>query len=296
MADIVEEKRKSSPKIEFEERKRILFHIESVQGLPQAGWQPVASTFVSVESLDTRESFPTEYKKTNSAIVWGENIPIIDLKDSSKVRFEVRSHVLWNKTVLGKTETFSVRELIKMQNDVGEDRDAFISLILTLPPSTHASASPTHQTSFKSPSSPNSKIPTLSFSIREIATKDRNNTITAVDLQRFVERCQSEALEELREIVEKIVHLRQAFEGSSFVCLLDIILGVSEGVRKAITNPITKNINKNTVACIKALNCALVPYQSLSGRQLAKTSENSTVLMKEMLCGAVKALACVETS
>jgi hypothetical protein len=47
------------------------------------------------------------------------------------------------------------------------------------------------------------------------------------------------------------------------------------------------------VACIKALNGALGPYQNLSTRQLEKTSEGAATLMHEMLCGAIKALESV---
>lgn len=53
------------------------------------------------------------------------NLDRMDLKDSSKVRFELKSQVLWkNKTVLGTTDSFSIGHLLKMQSQAGEDRDA----------------------------------------------------------------------------------------------------------------------------------------------------------------------------
>lgn len=63
---------------------------------------------------------------------------------------------------------------------------------------------------------------------------------------------------------------------------------------QAVAHPTTKNINRNTVECIRALNTSFAPYESLSARQMAKRGENATVLMKEMLCGAVFALESVE--
>lgn len=48
----------------------------------------------------------------------------MDLTDSNKIRFEVRSHMLWSKAVLGRTESFSIEELLRMQIAVGEERDA----------------------------------------------------------------------------------------------------------------------------------------------------------------------------
>lgn len=115
--------------------------VVGVRGLPQSGWQPIASTFVHLESLETQKSFSTEYKKNSSSILWGENMPMcvapsknsvscpeylhsMDLKDSSKVRFEVRSHMLWNRTVLGKTEPYSVHDLMEKQKEAGDEHDA----------------------------------------------------------------------------------------------------------------------------------------------------------------------------
>ena len=50
--------------------------VVGVQGLPQSGWQPMASTYVCLESFETQKSFRTEYKKSSPSIVWGENIPM----------------------------------------------------------------------------------------------------------------------------------------------------------------------------------------------------------------------------
>ncbi|PPQ92439.1 hypothetical protein CVT25_008660 [Psilocybe cyanescens] len=303
MSDIVIEKRKSSPyetfnkctlvdaqyypmssfrKIEFEDRKRIQFHIISIQGLPQqAGWQTISSIFLSVESLETRDSFATGHKKNSSLISWGENMPQMDLKDSSKVRFELKSQVLWkNKTVLGTTDVFEIGQLLKMQSQAGEDRDAHIELIVPIKSTTNNSTSP--------------KQAILSLSVRQTAMKDRNSAITAVDQSRFVEMCQQQSSEELRAFVGKMVRFRKALEDTPFLCLIDIILGVSEGVRKIIENPVTRNINKNTVALSTALNQAFLPYESLSARHMGKRSEHTMEMMSEMLCSVVKALVSVE--
>jgi len=48
----------------------------------------------------------------------------MNLKDSSKIRFEVRNRKLWNKSVLGKTELFDFQELLFKQHEVGEERDS----------------------------------------------------------------------------------------------------------------------------------------------------------------------------
>jgi len=48
----------------------------------------------------------------------------MNLKNSSKVRFEVRNHVLWNKSVLGKTDPLDVQELLLKQREIGEERDS----------------------------------------------------------------------------------------------------------------------------------------------------------------------------
>lgn len=53
---------------------------------------------------------------------------------------------------------------------------------------------------------------TLSLRIRETAAKDRNNTLTAAVIQRFVEKCQIETLVELRGSTDKLVGLRNAFQ------------------------------------------------------------------------------------
>ncbi|KAF9479363.1 hypothetical protein BDN70DRAFT_695218 [Pholiota conissans] len=234
--------------------------------------------------------------------------------------------MFWNKTVLAKSETYTINELIKMQKEAGEERDAYVELIIkpTTPiyspvKSPTSPTSPKHRRAFSSPigikmpsspprfraslspsksaTFPEFNITTLSLSIRETAAKDRNHTLTAADFQRFVERCQAEALVELREIADKVAGLRRVYQGdvSMFVSLLDIMMGVVEGVRKAIANPGIRNINKNTVACIRALNGALGPYQNMSARQLEKTREGAATLMQEMLCGAVRALESVET-
>lgn len=81
------------------------------------------------------------------------------------------------------------------------------------PTRTRASISPTEKT----PAFPSPNVILLSLRIRETAAKDRNHTLTAADFQRFVEKCQVEALVELRASVEKLVGLRNAFQtdGSS---------------------------------------------------------------------------------
>ncbi|KAH9485661.1 hypothetical protein JR316_0002571 [Psilocybe cubensis] len=269
MADIVVEKRKSTPKIEFEDRKRIQFHVISVKGLPQStGWQTMSSISVSVESLETRDSFATEQKKSGSLISWGENMPQLDLKDSSKVRFELKSQVLWkNKTVLGSTDTLTVGQLLKMQSEAGEDRDAHVDLLV----STKSSAT----------NSPKQAV--LSIIVRQTAMKDRNSVITAADQSRFVEMCSRQSSEELRAFVGKMVRFRKALEDTPKVF-----------VRRIIENPVTKNINKNTVALSSSLNEAFTPFESLSARHMGKQSEHTMQMMGEMMCGVVKALVSVE--
>ena len=63
----------------------------------------------------------------------------MDLKDSSKVRFEVRSHMLWNRTVLGKTDPYSVHDLMEKQKEAGDEHDTceYINLISPFLSCTH---------------------------------------------------------------------------------------------------------------------------------------------------------------
>ena len=61
-----------------------------------------------------------------------------------------------------------------------------------------------------------------------------------------------------------------------------------------IANPETRNTNKLTVACCKALSGAFAPYQSLSARKLGKKGEKYTAIVKDMLCSAIQALQSVE--
>ncbi|KAF4620503.1 hypothetical protein D9613_000989 [Agrocybe pediades] len=287
MADIIEErrvspvKRKSTPKIEFEERKKIVFHIQSVEGMPQTGWQPLPSTTVFVESIDTKQSFSTEPKKNNSNITWHENSPTMDLKDSSKVRFEVRSQYLWNKSVLATTEVYDIRRLIAMQIEAGQDITSFFSLVLTLAPSVVGKTG-------------KSKYAMLNLNIRETAVKDRNTQITAIDQQKFLEACQQECLVYLHQLSEKMKHLRGVFIDSKFTPLIDIVLGVAEGVYKTIEDLVTRNINKVTVQCFKAADDAFEPYQSLTARQVAKSGESTLDSLQEILCSAVKSLEAVD--
>ncbi|KIM35336.1 hypothetical protein M413DRAFT_350843 [Hebeloma cylindrosporum] len=101
-----------------------LFLVSSLRGLPPAGWQPFASTYITVENVEVRESYPTEYRKSAPKMVWDENMPVMNLKTNSKVRFEVRSHILWNKSVLGKTDPLDVWELLMKQRERGEGQDS----------------------------------------------------------------------------------------------------------------------------------------------------------------------------
>jgi hypothetical protein len=72
------------------------------------------------------------------------------------------------------------------------------------------------------------------------------------------------------------------------------VLGILNAVRKEITNPSTQNINKNTVAVLGSLKRAFLPYEALSERQLSKMGEGVAQLIKDMLHGAVRALAATE--
>lgn len=65
-------------------------------------------------------------------------------------------------------------------------------------------------------------------------------------------------------------------------------------IDQIIENPVTKNINKITVALCTALNEAFAPYESLSARHMGKQSENTMEMMGEMLCSVVKALVSME--
>ena len=67
----------------------------------------------------------------------------------------------------------------------------------------------------KTASRPPFNIITLSLRIREIAAKDRNNTLTAASIQRFVEKCQIETLVELQGCTGKLVGLRNTFQADS---------------------------------------------------------------------------------
>ncbi|KAF8911607.1 hypothetical protein CPB84DRAFT_934219 [Gymnopilus junonius] len=73
-----------------------------------------------------------------------------------------------------------------------------------------------------------------------------------------------------------------------------MLLGTVNGVRKIIADPDTRNTNKLTVACCKALNGAFLPYQTLSARKLGKKGERHTAIVKDMLCGAIRALEAIE--
>ena len=53
-----------------------LLLVSSLRGLPPAGWQPFASTYISVENIEVRESYPTEYRKSAPTVVWDENMPV----------------------------------------------------------------------------------------------------------------------------------------------------------------------------------------------------------------------------
>jgi len=53
-----------------------LLLVFSLRGLPPAGWQPFASTFVFVENVEVKESHLTDYKKSAQTMVWHENLPV----------------------------------------------------------------------------------------------------------------------------------------------------------------------------------------------------------------------------
>jgi hypothetical protein len=50
--------------------------VSSLRGLPAAGWQPFASTFIFVENVEVKESHLTDYKKSAQTMVWDENLPV----------------------------------------------------------------------------------------------------------------------------------------------------------------------------------------------------------------------------
>ncbi|KDR75534.1 hypothetical protein GALMADRAFT_226170 [Galerina marginata CBS 339.88] len=278
MSDSITETKQMLPTIDFQEQKstrikKILFYINSIEGLEKQNWQPIATTYVSVVRLDDDYSSPTTSMKTDSTIIWMENVHM-EFGSSSKVRFEIRKGLLKSR-VLGATDTFEVCRLLEMQSEVGKERDAFLKLEVKITPST-------------SPVSTDFKSATLSLSIRELLGENPTHAI-----QLFREKCRKESLEDLRRLTETMDLLRKHFN-DNLVCLLDIILGTLEGLRKIISNPTTKRIDKIPAECFKALNSAFVYPASLSAVQVGKSRATDMMVMTEMFCGAMKALQCLE--
>ncbi|KAJ3508415.1 hypothetical protein NLJ89_g5767 [Agrocybe chaxingu] len=309
MAEIIEEKRRSpiSGKIDFEERRKVQFFIDRIEGLTSGGFQFLPSPYyVSVENVERSQSVATRKgEKKGSIVSWGNNVLIPHLAESSQVRFELQQEVtsLLNKrmAVVGTTDVFDVRQLQDMQTQVGGGPTARIELNVNLsqqpPPSPRTPVTGKRSSSPTPPATTQqkgSKSATLHLRIKVLSTQDGNLNMAHTNKKRFAEQCRAESLEHLTGFTEKMGRLREAVDGSEFVCLIDMILGVCAGVQKQLTESDLHNENKNTSGLLEALDSAFVPSQSLSARKLAKTGQQGTETMQEMLCAAIKALRSID--
>jgi hypothetical protein len=135
MSSIVEEMKNPTLMLESKEQKNILFHIAHIEGLPtRPGWTPLAGTYLSVENLETKEFLDTEHKKiTPGQTKWCENLPLLQVTDSAHVRFAINHQGLLNKrSVLGATDTFTIQDLVRMQQAADHGMDKRESLFVFL--------------------------------------------------------------------------------------------------------------------------------------------------------------------
>ncbi|CAA7260437.1 unnamed protein product [Cyclocybe aegerita] len=309
MAEIIEEKRRSpiSGKVDFEERRKVQFFIDRVEGLTSGGFQLLPSPYyVSVENVERSQSIATRKgEKKGSTVSWGNNVFIPHLAESSQIRFELQQEVtsLLNKrmAVVGRTDVFDLRQLQDMQTQAGSGPTARIELNVNLTqqalPSPRLPVTGQRSTSPTPPATTQQKgykSAMLHLRVKILSTQDGNLNIAHTNKKLFAERCRAESLEHLAGFTNKMGYLRESFDGNEFVCLIDMILGVCAGIRKQLTESDLHNENKNTSGLLEALDSAFIPSQSLSTRKLAKTGHHGTEMMQEMLCAAIKALRSVD--
>jgi len=180
--------------INFEERRRIQFHIIDATGLliklPKQAPR-VYNPYVCIEGSDSKEWNRTSTSPKKEHPTWHENLKARDLTLSAQVKFVVRHRAglpMINTThvVVGSTKIYSLEELLEMQGD--DSRESSVELELH----------PEYKTNTRA---------TLKVNVREIYTRERIEAVSARDAAAYKRRLSFQGDDISRDAIEQVLKL-----------------------------------------------------------------------------------------